>query len=149
MSDVTHISSQIEAGDLKAAPQLLPIVYNELRRLAAIKLSQENPGQTLQATALVHEAYVRLVDSDRVRHWHSRGHFFVAAAEADPVPISVPGCVRESVRVYSACGVGGRGVAPTGDATRDAAGNTPACPSIIFAAYAAGVCHFKPLWGRR
>jgi RNA polymerase sigma factor (TIGR02999 family) len=82
MSDVTRILSQIEQGDLQAAEKLLPLVYDELRKLAAAKLAQEKPGQTLQATALVHEAYVQLVDIDRVRRWDSRGHFFGAAAEA-------------------------------------------------------------------
>ena len=82
MSDVTQILSQIESGDPKAAEQLLPLVYNELRKLAAARLAQEKPGQTLQATALVHEAYLRLVDVDKAQHWNSRGHFFVAAAEA-------------------------------------------------------------------
>lgn len=82
MSDVTQILSQIEQGDPQAAEQLLPLVYSELRRLAAQRLAQENPGQTLQATALVHEAYIRLVDVDQAQHWSSRGHFFGAAAEA-------------------------------------------------------------------
>ena len=82
MSDVTAILSQIEQGDPHAAEQLLPLVYDELRKLAAQKMAQEQPGQTLQATALVHEAYVRLVDVDQTRHWNSRGHFFAAAAEA-------------------------------------------------------------------
>jgi len=82
MSDVTRILSQIETGDPSAAEQLLPLVYDELRRLAAAKLADENPGQTLQATALVHEAYLRLVDIDKARHWNSRTHFFRAAAEA-------------------------------------------------------------------
>jgi RNA polymerase sigma factor (TIGR02999 family) len=82
MSDVTRILSAIEAGDPQAAEQLLPLVYDELRRLAAQKLAQEKSGQTLQATALVHEAYLRLVDGDPTRHWNSRGHFFGAAAEA-------------------------------------------------------------------
>jgi RNA polymerase sigma factor (TIGR02999 family) len=82
MSDVTHILSQIEEGDPHAAEQLLPLVYDELRKLAAVRLTQEQPGQTLQATALVHEAYLRLVDTNKVRHWNSRGHFFGAAAEA-------------------------------------------------------------------
>ncbi len=82
MSDVTRILSQIEQGDPGAAEQLLPLVYDELRKLAAAKLSQENPGQTLQATALVHEAYLRLVDVEKVQHWDSRGHFFSAAAES-------------------------------------------------------------------
>ncbi len=82
MKEVTRILSGIEAGDLHATEQLLPLVYNELRKLAAQKLAQEKPGQTLQATALVHEAYLRLVDTNRVQHWNSRGHFFAAAAEA-------------------------------------------------------------------
>src|SRR5207247_2212880 len=82
MSDVTHILSAIEQGDPHAAEQLLPLVYQELRNLAAQRLAQEKPGQTLQATALVHEAYVRLVDVDKVQRWNSRGHFFAAAAEA-------------------------------------------------------------------
>ena len=82
MSDVTRILSAIEQGDPHAAEQLLPLVYAELRKLAAAKLAQEKPGQTLQATALVHEAYLRLVDVDEAQHWNSRGHFFAAAAEA-------------------------------------------------------------------
>ncbi len=82
MSDVTQILSQIESGDPQAAEQLLPLVYEELRKLAAAKLTQERPGHTLQATALVHEAYIRLVDVSRVQRWTSRGHFFGAAAEA-------------------------------------------------------------------
>jgi RNA polymerase sigma factor (TIGR02999 family) len=82
MSDVTHILSAIEAGDPHAAEELLPFVYDELRKLAAQRLAQEKPGQTLQATALVHEAYLRLVDVKQAEHWNSRGHFFAAAAEA-------------------------------------------------------------------
>src|SRR5258705_9814195 len=82
MPDVTRILSQIEQGDPSAAEQLLPLVYDELRRLAAAKLAQEKPGQTLQATALVHDAYIRLVDVEKAQHWNSRGHFFAAAAEA-------------------------------------------------------------------
>jgi RNA polymerase sigma factor (TIGR02999 family) len=82
MSDVTRILSAIEQGDPHAAQQLLPLVYEELRRLAAQKLAQEKPGQTLDATALVHEAYLRLVDVDQAQQWNSRGHFFAAAAEA-------------------------------------------------------------------
>src|SRR6267142_3458854 len=82
MHEVTRILSAIELGDPHAAEQLLPLVYEELRRLAAQKLAQEKPGQTFQATALVHEAYLRLVDVERVQHWDSRGHFFAAAAEA-------------------------------------------------------------------
>src|SRR5262245_31421564 len=83
MSDVTRILSQIESGDPAAAEQLLPLVYDELRKLAAARLAQEKPGQTLQATALVHEAYLRLVGNcDPDQPWNSRGHFFAAAAEA-------------------------------------------------------------------
>ncbi len=82
MSDVTRILSAIEQGDPHAAEQLLPLVYDELRKLAAAKLAREKPGQTLEATALVHEAYVRLVDVDKAQEWDSRGHFFAAAAEA-------------------------------------------------------------------
>ncbi|MHC4403506.1 MAG: ECF-type sigma factor [Planctomycetota bacterium] len=82
MIDVTQILSQIEQGDPSAAEQLLPLVYEELRKLAAAKLADERPGQTLQATALVHEAYLRLVDVDKAHQWNSRGHFFAAAAEA-------------------------------------------------------------------
>src|SRR5262245_5178940 len=82
MGDVTRILSQIDAGDLQAADRLLPLVYDELRNLAAAKLAHEKPGQTLQATALVHEAYVRLVGGDGAQKWNGRGHFFAAAAEA-------------------------------------------------------------------
>jgi RNA polymerase sigma factor (TIGR02999 family) len=82
MTDVTQILSAIEQGDPSAADQLLPLVYDELRKLAAQKLAQEKPGQTLQATALVHEAYLRLVGVDQGKNWDSRGHFFAAAAEA-------------------------------------------------------------------
>jgi RNA polymerase sigma factor (TIGR02999 family) len=82
MSEVTHILSAIEQGDPRAAEQLLPLVYDELRRLAAQKLAQEKPGQTLQATALVHEAYLRLAGPDGARHWNGRTHFFRAAADA-------------------------------------------------------------------
>ena len=82
MSDVTHILSALSQGEPHAAAQLLPLVYDELRKLAAEKMAQEKPGQTLQATALVHEAYVRLIDVPRAQHWDSRGHFFAACAEA-------------------------------------------------------------------
>jgi RNA polymerase sigma factor (TIGR02999 family) len=82
MSDITRILSAIDQGDLRAAEQLLPLVYDELRRLAAGKIAHEAPGQTLQATALVHEAYLRLLDGDPARPWNSPGHFFAAAAEA-------------------------------------------------------------------
>ncbi len=82
MNDVTRILSDVEHGDPHAAEQLLPLVYDELRKLAAQRLAQEKPGQTLQATALVHEAYLRLVDVEKAQHWDGRGHFFAAAAEA-------------------------------------------------------------------
>jgi RNA polymerase sigma factor (TIGR02999 family) len=82
MDDVSLILSQVQAGDATAAERLLPLVYDELRRLAAAKMAQENPGQTLQATALVHEAYLRLVNAKNPQQWDGRGHFFAAAAEA-------------------------------------------------------------------
>src|SRR5262250_1037370 len=82
MSEVTRILSAIEQGDPHAAEQLMPLVYDELRKLAAERMANERPGQTLQATALVHEAYLRLVDVKQAQHWNSRGHFFAAAAEA-------------------------------------------------------------------
>jgi RNA polymerase sigma factor (TIGR02999 family) len=82
MSEVTRILTAIEQGDPAATEQLLPLVYDELRKLAGERLAQENPGQTLQATALVHEVYLRLVGGEPAPHWNSRGHFFVAAAEA-------------------------------------------------------------------
>jgi RNA polymerase sigma factor (TIGR02999 family) len=82
VSDLTHLLNAAERGDPQAAEQLLPLVYDELRKLAAQKLAQERPGQTLQATALVHEAYLRLVDVKKAQRWDSRGHFFTAAAEA-------------------------------------------------------------------
>jgi len=82
MNEVTRILAAIDQGDLHAPDQLLPLVYAELRKLAAQKLAHEKPGQTLQPTALVHEAYIRLVDVEKAQHWDSRGHFFAAAAEA-------------------------------------------------------------------
>jgi RNA polymerase sigma factor (TIGR02999 family) len=82
VSEVTRILSAVEAGDPHVAAQLLPLVYDELRRLAAARLAREAPGHTLQATALVHEAYLRLVDAPQAQRWDSRGHFFAAAAEA-------------------------------------------------------------------
>lgn len=82
MADVTEVLNQIERGEPYAAEQLLPLVYDELRKLAAYKLARETPGQTLQATALVHEAYMLLVDRQRVQRWDSRGHFFAAAAQS-------------------------------------------------------------------
>lgn len=82
MSEVSRILSAIQDGDLQAAERLLPLVYDELRQLAAAKLGQEKPGQTLEATALVHEAYLRLVNVEKPQQWNGRGHFFAAAAEA-------------------------------------------------------------------
>jgi RNA polymerase sigma factor (TIGR02999 family) len=82
MNEITRVLSQVAAGNELAGEQLLPLVYEELRKLAAQRLAQERPGQTLQATALVHEAYIRLVDSDNQQRWDSRGHFFAAAARA-------------------------------------------------------------------
>jgi RNA polymerase sigma factor (TIGR02999 family) len=82
MSEITRILSQMESGDLSSSEALLPLVYDELRKLAAAKLVHEKPGQTLQATALVHDAYMRLVGDASTRHWNGRGHFFAAAAEA-------------------------------------------------------------------
>src|SRR3954447_8586751 len=82
MHAITRLLDAAAAGDPRAAEMLLPLVYDELRKLAAAKLAQEQPGQTLQATALVHDAYVRLVDVEQAQHWDSRGHFFAAAAEA-------------------------------------------------------------------
>src|SRR6266545_2762258 len=82
MNDVTRILAAVEQGDSDAAEKLLPLVYDELRRLAAQRLSRESAGQTLQATALVHDAYLRLVDVEQAQRWDSRGHFFAAAAEA-------------------------------------------------------------------
>ncbi len=80
MTNVTRILAQIEKGNVSAADELLPLVYEELRKLAAARLANERPGQTLQATALVHDAYIRLVDVEKAQHWDSRGHFFAAAA---------------------------------------------------------------------
>jgi RNA polymerase sigma factor (TIGR02999 family) len=82
MKSVTQILSAIQEGDTHAAEQLLPLIYDELRKLAAYKMAREAPGQTLQATALVHEAYLRLVDAEQIQQWNSKGHFFAAAAEA-------------------------------------------------------------------
>ena len=82
MNDVTRILSDLQQGDPRAAAELLPLVYDELRRLAAQRMAAERPDHTLEATALVHEAYLRLVDAEKVPHWNTRGHFFGAAAEA-------------------------------------------------------------------
>jgi RNA polymerase sigma factor (TIGR02999 family) len=120
MNDVTTILSAIEQGDPHAAEQLLPVVYDELRKLAAQKLAHEAPGQTLQATALVHEAYLRLVDVDKAQQWNSRGHFFAAAAEAMRRIL-----VEAARRKRRLCHGGGMvchdldGVEPTGPEPRD------------------------------
>jgi RNA polymerase sigma factor (TIGR02999 family) len=103
MTEVTQILAAIEQGDAQVAGQLLPLVYTELRRLAAQKLAREAPGQTLEPTALVHEAYLRLVDVDKAQNWDSRGHFFAAAAEAMR-RILVDGARRKGAEVH-----GGRG----------------------------------------
>jgi hypothetical protein len=94
MSDITRILSAIEQGDQVAAEKLLPMVYVELHNLAAVRLAQEKPWQMLQATALVHEAYLRLVGQDDARQWNSRGHFIGAAAEADSLPLRELRCRR-------------------------------------------------------
>ena len=96
ISGVTHILQQIESGDPAAAEQLLPLVYDELRKLAAARMAQEQPGQTLEATALVHEAYVRLVDTDRAQQWNSRGHFFAAARAKAWLPDAIDSEARTS-----------------------------------------------------
>jgi RNA polymerase sigma factor (TIGR02999 family) len=103
MSEVIRILSAIEQGDTLAAEQLLPLVYDELRHLAVARLAHEKPGQTLQATALVHEAYLRLVDHEKARQWNSRGHFFAAAAEA------MRRILVEQARRRTAAKRGGRG----------------------------------------
>jgi len=119
MSDVTNILSQIEQGDPAAAEQLLPLVYDELRKLAAAKLAQEKPGQTLQATALVHDAYIRLVDVEKAQHWNSRGHFFAAAAE------SMRRILVDQARRKQALKRGGQGLRVSLDAA-DVGLNSPA-----------------------
>src|SRR5438552_452259 len=95
MSEVTRILSAIEHGDPRASEQLLPLVYDELRKLAAQRLAQEKPGQTLEATALVHKAYLRLIDVDAVQHWDSRGHFFTAAGDIAAI---MAGALRKKMR---------------------------------------------------
>jgi RNA polymerase sigma factor (TIGR02999 family) len=95
MNEVTRILSAIDRGDPHAAEQLLPLVYDELRKLAAQKFAHEKPGQTLQATALVHEAYLRLVDAEQAQHWNSRGHFFAAAEAMRRILVE---CTRQKAR---------------------------------------------------
>ena len=103
MSELTRILTALEQGDSQAANEFLPLVYDELRKLAAERMADEKPGQTLQATALVHEAYVRLVDVKQAQHWNSRGHFFAAAAEA-----------MRRILIENARGKAGRNAAATG-----------------------------------
>ena len=124
MSEVTRILSAIEHGDPSAADQLLPLVYDELRKLAADRLAKEKPVQTLQATALVHEVYLRLVDIEKAQHWNSRGHFFFAAAEA------MRRILVENARRKQACRHGGGLVRHDLDAVDVAA---PDCPEDLVA----------------
>jgi RNA polymerase sigma factor (TIGR02999 family) len=119
MNDVTQILSRIESGDPTAAEQLLPLVYDELRKLAAQRVTQEKPGQTLQATALVHEVYLRLVDGQVAQHWNSRGHFFAAAAEAMRRIL-----IEQARRKRSLKGGGGRRRVELADITSDASNHT-------------------------
>src|SRR5438128_7897344 len=114
MSGVTRILDQIQQGDPSAAEQLLPLIYDELRGLAARKLAQERPGQTLQATALVHEAYLRLVDVEKAQRWDSRGHFFAACPVRPSGVSSAGGCSSPSVAGTKPRGAGAppRYVAP-------------------------------------
>ncbi len=107
MNEVTRILEAIEQGDPSAADRLLPLVYEELRQLAAARLAREKPGQTLQATALVHEAYLRLVGGDDAKPWNSRGHFFGAAAEA------MRRILVENARANGASSTAARGVGST------------------------------------
>ena len=100
MTDVTQILSKIEHGDPNAAEQLLPLVYDELRKLAAAKLAGERPGQTLQATALVHDAYLRLVDVEKAQDWDSRGHFFAAAQNATT---TTPYVISIQLKIFVSC----------------------------------------------
>jgi RNA polymerase sigma factor (TIGR02999 family) len=103
MDEVTRILSDIERGDGRTSDELLPLVYNELRKLAAQKLAQEKPGQTLQATALVHEAYLRVVDGEKVQQWDSQRHFFAAAAEAMRRILIDQARHKQSARAGGAC----------------------------------------------
>jgi RNA polymerase sigma factor (TIGR02999 family) len=124
MADVTQILNAIEQGDPHAAEQLLPLVYEQLRQLAAQKLAQEKPGQTLQATALVHEAYLRLVDTEKAQQWNSRGHFFAAAAE------SMRRILVEQARHKRSAKGGGRATGPVrGTAPNPRVGFQPGQPA--------------------
>ncbi len=153
MHEVTCILCAIEQGDPQAAEQLLPLVYEELRRLAVEKMAQEKPGQTLQATALVHEAYVRLVDTEKAQHWNSRGHFFFAAAEAMRRILVERarqkrgprrGGGRDRISLGAACDLAD----PRGDeilAVHDALGNlaedSPGAAELVKLRYFAGMSH--------
>ena len=153
MQEVTFILCAIEKGDPQAAEQLLPLVYRELRRLATEKLAQEKPGQTLQATALVHEAYLRLVDIEKAQNWNSRGHFFSAAAEAMRRILVERarqkrgprrGGDRDRISLEAACDL----VDPRGDeilAVHDALGklaeDSPGAAELVKLRYFAGMSH--------
>jgi RNA polymerase sigma factor (TIGR02999 family) len=153
MSNVTRILSRIESGDPQAVEQLLPLVYEELRQLAAQKMAQEQPGQTLQATALVHEAYLRLVDVEQVQHWNSRGHFFAAAAEA--MRRILVECARRKrgpksggdrvqVELDSACDVAdckSEEILAVHEALADLAQEIPAAVELVKLRYFAGMTH--------
>ena len=153
MSDVTQILSQIESGDPSAAEQLLPLVYDELRKLAAHRLAQENPGQTLQSTAVVHEAYIRLVDVEKAQHWNSRGHFFAAAAEAlRRILVEKArrklgpkrGGGRVHLKLDEALDVAGRGaddILAVNDALAELAKESPAKAELVKLRYFAGLTH--------
>ena len=153
MSDVTRILSQIEQGEPQAAEELLPLVYNELRKLAAVKLAHEKPGQTMQATALVHEAYVRLFDKKQVQPFDNRGHFFAAAAEAMR-RILVEQARRKlgpkrggdlaRAELDSACDVAvskSEEVVAVHDALNDLAEEVPAAAELVKLRYFAGMSH--------
>jgi RNA polymerase sigma factor (TIGR02999 family) len=152
MNDVTRILSAIEQGDPRAAGRLLPLVYAELRELARQRLAREKPGQTLQATALVHEAYLRLVDAEGAGQWNSRGHFFAAAAEA--MRRILVNRARDKRRLKRGGGVGERvgldevAVGPEGDpldilavdeALDDLAREEPACAELVKLRFFAGL----------
>lgn len=153
MTDVTQILSQIESGDPSAADQLLPLVYNELRKLASHRLSQEKPGQTLQATALVHDAYIRLVDVEKAQHWNSRGHFFAAAAEAmrrilverarrKAGPKHGEGRVHLKLdEALDVAAHGGDDLLAVSDALTDLAEESPAKAELVKLRYFAGLTH--------
>jgi RNA polymerase sigma factor (TIGR02999 family) len=151
MSDVTQILSQIEDGDGQAAEKLLPLVYDELRKLAAAKMACEKPGQTLQATALVHEAYVRLVDVDKTQHWNSRAQFFAAAAEAmrrilinrarDKARVKRGGCLHrlELDSIELAVDAPNEDLAAIDEAIERLAEESPECAKVVKMRFFAGL----------